>query len=1498
MSINNTITSLRQIGIKLHRGGARHRQERIARFIHLERNQQQYKLFENLALQSVTFLFPNASSTLHQRMATSIAMRRARFLYLEQHQFKLRALEVTEEPQNTSQSVEVAIPISQDETEIPKVLPAPPSLRSRAMPSLYQRTELSRTIATKIDVPKKAESVASVQMTVQSLPPMPSINKVTGSFSCPYCFLICPSSEANSEEAWHRHLISDFEPFFCTVDECSEPFHCSTSYAAWRSHVQRIHAQPEWHCWYCQSPSASSPKEFLSEQAFKDHLEVFHSDRLGEAVLSTVIKHSEVRSKVTSQTCGFCGGYPEEIEVLHPIRESPEAMLLLENHIKEHFMSLSLILLPVVVNEDAQHDHGMESDADRGNESHQDLENLPEATDFPGETGNRRMMFIAEEGLYCGNDQCDCRLKSSIPSGVFSSFAATFALDAETEDLPNIYDPLYNAYNLSNQAEEWEFWYPRPLPPGSDPTVPEYPSIEDDEKLQQYFQLPALQSNNQENERRGFDKEIQQIIRSLGQNLSPDQAPFQWFKNRIPIAAPDTCDWIYSSKPVQNWRADITNLIVVTGAVGTGKSVIVKYMLEASFEKGCYFFFSDGAIWSNHALAAILIQIAENWPDILGELIEESGGTSHYGYRSSEYLCELFERIAAMELLTPIFVYLDGIERCLNLPDMQRYIQRILAVDDSSFRFFITARSKERLAYLFKDSRYRSEIIDLDNSVIAQKGAQMLLQHRLRQLALKGYWSSDIDDAVTRRILRRPRNFLTDDMIIQYLKWKRPFPTAIEDIPVTYEDVMNRFLHERWFLDSDRQLICMAAMSEWPLTLMEVANIMALGNITKRSTSTEMCSSFDEYTSIKIKSVLEQDYYPLISVCEGRISFDQLRFLDTVTTLSKPPPGFAADAKLLNMVEIDRVVADACSLYLDLFNRLPISDLSDLEDADALYLLPYAARNWPSCLMHSASPNTNEIPEHLRQAAIRLFDPSCPSFKIWYPVYRSAYFNTASAPSLPCSSAIIAAFFGMEWLTMVYLNNGVDINAQDAGGCTALFWAVSRGHTEIISNLLQLGADVAIKNEQERTALTQAVSNSRLDTVKLLLEFGAIKEVKADPNHTIISTVVTEGPASMIEYFIAEGVDLASRNDLLQLSLLHQQDDITKLLLERGAALDFSDADNRPYFKLHLSVIRGPIVTGLVVNYTRQFAKSRTLFPHNSRIRIHPQTRQEATFDLYDRATDLHNKFAPVVQALKDMELGRDRKAELRTRTREFWNDMGIMQDESALHAMAFLTAKTMCLDKSFTTSHTIDSLETTISFKDVVTQLQFDFLLSTEYLLVEQYEASGMRTRAIALLREMLNRQHAWEPTPGIERLDLLQKLARLYHDEGNFGKSTDVLWQILSIVPPDSQDREKMAYLRRKHDALTRSSIAAIASARIPMSIEETAEALASHPSPPSHGEFVEPELDSDRFAILHMLLINYCEDKNVSNTWRILTEIEAILVDRARDFSLWGIDGRYVV
>ncbi|MHC4648880.1 MAG: ankyrin repeat domain-containing protein, partial [Planctomycetota bacterium] len=144
------------------------------------------------------------------------------------------------------------------------------------------------------------------------------------------------------------------------------------------------------------------------------------------------------------------------------------------------------------------------------------------------------------------------------------------------------------------------------------------------------------------------------------------------------------------------------------------------------------------------------------------------------------------------------------------------------------------------------------------------------------------------------------------------------------------------------------------------------------------------------------------------------------------------------------------------------------------------------------------------------------------------------------------------------------LTNGVEVNAKDYDGKTALGWAAYKGHTEIVKLLLDKGADVNAKTNKGVTALMLAAEQNHVEITKLLLAKDAdINAKTTDNGQTALMTALLvaayTGDPEMVTILLEKGADVnASTENGVTALLMAAQNGHTEVvkLLEKAGAKD------------------------------------------------------------------------------------------------------------------------------------------------------------------------------------------------------------------------------------------------------------------------------------------------------------------------------------------------------
>ncbi|OWY98570.1 hypothetical protein PHMEG_00030633, partial [Phytophthora megakarya] len=139
-------------------------------------------------------------------------------------------------------------------------------------------------------------------------------------------------------------------------------------------------------------------------------------------------------------------------------------------------------------------------------------------------------------------------------------------------------------------------------------------------------------------------------------------------------------------------------------------------------------------------------------------------------------------------------------------------------------------------------------------------------------------------------------------------------------------------------------------------------------------------------------------------------------------------------------------------------------------------------------------------------------------------------------------------------MVSLLLARGIDVDAHNEDGWTALHNAVHNGHTDIILALLEGGADVGARSNNGNTALHLAAFNGNTDVVKLLLAPSAFVEDSVEHD------TATNGHVS-----VRRGADVNAKN-MQGDTALHEAADnghrnVVLLLLDRNADIETVNTD-------------------------------------------------------------------------------------------------------------------------------------------------------------------------------------------------------------------------------------------------------------------------------------------------------------------------------------------------
>ena len=105
------------------------------------------------------------------------------------------------------------------------------------------------------------------------------------------------------------------------------------------------------------------------------------------------------------------------------------------------------------------------------------------------------------------------------------------------------------------------------------------------------------------------------------------------------------------------------------------------------------------------------------------------------------------------------------------------------------------------------------------------------------------------------------------------------------------------------------------------------------------------------------------------------------------------------------------------------------------------------------------------------------------------------------------------------------VNQGADLDLEDANGNTALYCASFKGHADVVELLIAAGADIDHRNASGEAALHWASGHGDLAVVGALLDAGAKPDVITDRGHTPLLWATLGGEARVVDALLAYGAD-------------------------------------------------------------------------------------------------------------------------------------------------------------------------------------------------------------------------------------------------------------------------------------------------------------------------------------------------------------------------------------
>lgn len=151
------------------------------------------------------------------------------------------------------------------------------------------------------------------------------------------------------------------------------------------------------------------------------------------------------------------------------------------------------------------------------------------------------------------------------------------------------------------------------------------------------------------------------------------------------------------------------------------------------------------------------------------------------------------------------------------------------------------------------------------------------------------------------------------------------------------------------------------------------------------------------------------------------------------------------------------------------------------------------------------------------------------------------------------------------------IEEGVDVNAQDGEGRTALMIATYGNHVDLAKQLIDAGADVNIRDNMKNSPFLYAGAEGYMEMLKLTIAGGADPSIVNRYGGTALIPAAERGHVDIVKLLLEEtDVDVNHVNNLGWTALMEavilnngseKQQKIIQILIEHGADVNIPDKD-------------------------------------------------------------------------------------------------------------------------------------------------------------------------------------------------------------------------------------------------------------------------------------------------------------------------------------------------
>ncbi|KAJ7319384.1 hypothetical protein DFH08DRAFT_1086266 [Mycena albidolilacea] len=625
--------------------------------------------------------------------------------------------------------------------------------------------------------------------------------------------------------------------------------------------------------------------------------------------------------------------------------------------------------------------------------------------------------------------------------------------------------------------------------------------------------------------------------------------------------------WFLEGTAFIEWQLDNAEPLWIQGASGTGKSVLSSSVIQKLIDdqqlfadlgksSGVAFFYFDFKAKDGNAvetaLRRIVLQLSAQSPHPFGPLDKQynlSRGQALPNYRDLQRILE-----ELLKELGRVYIVLDALDECpdIELAQLVGLISTLRDWTRTPLHLLFTSQKRT----IFTEAFTEVACILLDSN-ITQPDIELFITSELRENRQLKIWARRTDEIVERVLLMSNGMFrLAACLLLELSRCKRQneLDKTLANLPNDLFGIYDRFLETI----REEDLIYVTGILRWLIFSAQNLNLVEIADAVAFDFSDPAYYTYDP-------SMREDNTNAILEWLEGLTTVRDYDNRETLVLAHASVQDYLLSGRFTAKFGYDiaqgpshSFIARVCISYLLHFADHPL----DTETFHNYPLAEYVARRWCHHLLRCHDPSA------LFAQAIHLLEDDSNQYNVLndlrqYYGSRMPRFQDDAFEFVDLQLSKSAA------PTFVF---GAGVHRGNADG-SALHAASGHGHTEIVRLLLEKGIDFNAKDGKGRTALEVACTEDHTDVVRLLLESGADTNAKGAFLGTALQAASWVGNKEVVGLLLAHGADINAQGkyfgSALQAASSHGNTEITRILLERGADSNrrggnYGSVDSRP----------------------------------------------------------------------------------------------------------------------------------------------------------------------------------------------------------------------------------------------------------------------------------------------------------------------------------------------